>query len=86
MVQNAAARLVFNKTKRVDVAPLLIELHRPPVADCNEFKSLMLTYRVLAVPDLSYLNYLVRAQATTHCCILRMCCLAKPSYRHDNPD
>src|SRR4029434_2339583 len=32
MIQNAAARLVFNQPKRAHVTPLLIELHWLPVA------------------------------------------------------
>ena len=42
MIQNAAARLVFNQPKRAHVTPLLIELHWLPVAACIKFKSLML--------------------------------------------
>ena len=48
MIQNAAARLVFNQPKRAHVTPLLIELHWLPVAARIKFKSLMLAYRVIA--------------------------------------
>src|SRR4029434_10409343 len=44
MIQNAAARLVFNQPKRAHVTPLLIELHWLPVAARIKFKSLMLDY------------------------------------------
>ena len=47
MIQNAAARLVFNQPKREHVTPLLIELHWLPVAAHIKFKSLMLAYRVI---------------------------------------
>src|SRR4029434_10637788 len=47
MIQNAAARLVFNQPKRAHVTPLLIDLHWLPVAARIKFKSLMLAYRVL---------------------------------------
>ena len=58
MIQNAAARLVFNQPKRAHVTPLLIELHWLPVAARIKFKSLMLAYRVLAG------SALVRANVT----------------------
>ena len=62
MIQNAAARLVFNQPKRAHVTPLLIELHWLPVAACIKFKSLMLAYRVIAGSAPTYLNAtLVRA-------------------------
>ena len=64
MIQNAAARLVFNQPKRAHVTPLLIELHWLPVAARIKFKSLMLAYRVLAGSAPTYLNALVRANVT----------------------
>src|SRR4029434_2713154 len=56
MIQNAAARLVFNPTKRAPVTPLLIDLHWLPVAARIKFKSLMLAYRVLDGSARTYLN------------------------------
>src|SRR4029434_1932846 len=67
MIQNAAARLVFNQQKRAHVTPLLIDLHWLPVAARVKFKSLMLAYRVLAGSAPTYLNALVRANG---CCAL----------------
>ena len=64
MIQNAAARLVFNQPKRAHVTLLLIDLHWLPVAACIKFKSLMLAYRVLAGSAPTYLNALVRANVT----------------------
>ncbi len=45
MIQNAAARLVFNKPKRAHVTPLLISLYWLSVAARIKFKTLMLAYR-----------------------------------------
>ncbi len=45
MIQNAAARLVFNEPKRAHVTPLFIALHWQPVAARIKFKTLMLEYR-----------------------------------------
>ncbi len=45
MIQNAAARLVFNEPKRAHVTPLFISLHWLPVAARIKFKTLMLAYR-----------------------------------------
>ena len=64
MIQNAAARLVFNQPKRAHVTPLLIDLHWLPVAARIKFKSLMLAYRVLDGSAPTYLNALVRANVT----------------------
>jgi len=64
MIQNAAARLVFNQPKRAHVTPLLIELHWLPVDARIKFKSLMLAYRVIAGSAPIYLNALVGANVT----------------------
>ena len=64
MIQNVAARLVFNQPKKTHVTPLLIELHWLPVAARIKFKLLMLAYRVLAGSAPTYLNALVRANGT----------------------
>ncbi len=45
IIQNAAARLVFNEPKRANVTPLLISLHWLPVAARIKFKTLMLACR-----------------------------------------
>ncbi len=45
MIQNAAARLVFNEPKITHVTPLSISLHWLPVAAHIKFKTLMLAYR-----------------------------------------
>ncbi|KAI4881865.1 hypothetical protein NFI96_011956 [Prochilodus magdalenae] len=43
LVQNAAARLIFNLPKFIHVTPLLHSLHWLPVADCLRFKTLRST-------------------------------------------
>ena len=65
MVQNAAARLVFDQPKRAHVTPLFIELHWLPLAARIKFKSLMLAYKVLNGMAPIYLNALAKAYVTT---------------------
>ncbi len=57
MIQNAAARLVFNKPKRTHVTPLFISLHWLPVAARIKFKTLMLAYRTTTGSAPSYFHY-----------------------------
>ncbi len=45
IIQNVAARLVFNEPKRAHVTPLFISLHWQPFAAHIKFKTLMLAYR-----------------------------------------
>ncbi len=45
IIQNAAARLVFNEPKRAHVAPLFISLNWLLVAACIKFKTLILAFR-----------------------------------------
>ncbi len=60
MIQNAAARLVFNETKRAHVTPLFISLHWLPVAARIKFKTLMLAYRTTTGSAPSYFRSLLR--------------------------
>ncbi len=62
MIQNAAARLVFNEPKRTqkNVTPLFISLHWLPVAARIKFKTLMLAYRTTTGSALSYFHSLLR--------------------------
>ncbi len=67
MIQNAAARLVFNEPKRVplfvtptDVTPLFVSLHWLPVAACIKFKTLMIAYRTTTGFAPSYFHSLLR--------------------------
>ncbi len=47
LIQNAAARLIFNESKRTHVTPLFINLHWLAIAaQCIKFKALMFAYRI----------------------------------------
>ncbi|KAI2642373.1 hypothetical protein H4Q32_026077 [Labeo rohita] len=59
MIQNAAARLVFNEPKRAYVTPLFITLHWLPVAARIKFKTLMLAYRTATGSAPGYLHSLL---------------------------
>ncbi len=60
MIQNAAARLVFNEPKRAHVTPLFISLHWLPVAARIQFKTLMLAYRTATGSAPTYFHSLLR--------------------------
>ncbi len=60
MIQNAEARLVFNKPKRAHVTPLFVSLHWLPVAARIQFKTLMLTYRTTTGSAPTYFHSLLR--------------------------
>ncbi len=60
MIQNAAARLVFNEPKRAHVTPLFISLHWLPVAACIQFKTLMLAYKTTTGSAPAYFHSLLR--------------------------
>ncbi|KAK3526338.1 hypothetical protein QTP70_024275 [Hemibagrus guttatus] len=59
MIQNAAARLVFNLPKFSHTTPLLRSLHWRPVAARIRFKTLMLAYKAKNGPAPSYLKALI---------------------------
>ncbi len=60
MIQNAAARLVFNEPKRAHVTPLFVSLHWLTVAARIQFKTLMLAYRITTGSAPSYFHSLLR--------------------------
>ncbi len=60
MIQNAAARLVFNEPKRAHVTPLFVSLHWLPVAARIQFKTLMLAYRTTTNSEPAYFHSLLR--------------------------
>ncbi len=60
LIQNAAARLIFNETKRTHVTPLFINLHWLPIAACIKFKALMFAYRTTSGFAPLYLNSLLQ--------------------------
>ncbi len=61
MVQNAAARLVFNEPKRAHVTLLFVSLHWLPVAARIQFKTLMLAYRTTTGSASAYFHSLLRS-------------------------
>ncbi len=60
MIQNAAARLVFNEPKRAHVTPLFVSLHWLPVAARIQFKTLMIAYRTTTGSAPTYFHSLLR--------------------------
>ncbi|XDV14498.1 hypothetical protein PO909_014740 [Leuciscus waleckii] len=65
MIQNAAARLVFNEPKRAHVTPLFIYLHWLPLAARIKFKALTLAYRSITGSAPSYFHSLLRVYIPT---------------------
>ncbi len=60
LIQNTAARLIFNEPKRTHVTPLFINLHWPPIAARIKFKALMFAYRTTSGSAPLYLNSLLQ--------------------------
>ncbi len=60
MIQNAAARLVFNEPKRAHVTPLFVSLHWLQVAARIQFKTLMIAYRTTTGSAPTYFHSLLR--------------------------
>ncbi len=60
LIQNAAARLIFNEQKRTHVTPLFINLHWLPIAARIKFKALMFAYRTTSGSAPLYLNSLLQ--------------------------
>ncbi len=60
MIQNAAARLVFNGPKRAHVTPLFVSLHWLPVAARIKFKTLMIAYRTTTGSAPTYFHSLLQ--------------------------
>ncbi len=58
LIQNAAARLIFNEPKRTHVTPLFINLYGLPIAARIKFKALMFAYRTTSGSSPLYLNSL----------------------------
>ncbi|KAI4885283.1 hypothetical protein NFI96_013684 [Prochilodus magdalenae] len=63
LVQNSAARLIFNLPKFTHVTPLLCSLHWLPVVACIRFKTLMLAYKAKNGPAPPYLMAMVKSRA-----------------------
>ncbi len=60
MIQNVAARLVFNEPKRAHVTPLFISLHWLTGAALIKFKTPMLAYRTTTGSASTYFHSLLR--------------------------
>ncbi len=60
LIQNAAARLIFNEPKRMHVTSLFINLHWLPIAARIKFKALMFAYRTTSGSAPLYLNSLLQ--------------------------
>ncbi len=60
LIQNAAARLIFNEPKRTHVTPLFINLHWLPIAARIKFKALMFAHRTTSGSAPLYLNSLLQ--------------------------
>ncbi len=60
LIQNAAARVVFNEPKKAHVTPLFIRLHWLPIAARIKFKVLMFAYKTTTGTAPIYLNLLVQ--------------------------
>ncbi len=56
LIQNAAARLIFNEPKRMHVTPLFINLHWLPIAARIKFKALMFAYKTTSGSAPLYLH------------------------------
>ncbi len=63
LIQNAAARVVFNEPKKAHVTPLFIRLHWLPIAARIKFKVLMFAYKTTTGTAPIYLNLLVQTYA-----------------------
>ncbi len=61
LIQNAAARLIFNEPKTTHVIPLFINSHWLPIAACIKFKALMFAYRSTSGSAPLYLNSLLQS-------------------------
>ncbi len=82
LIQNAAARVVFNEPKKAHVTPLFIRLHWLPIAARIKFKVLMFAYKTTTGTAPIYLNSLVQTYAPSRS--LRSAserCLVVPSQR-----
>ncbi len=63
LIQNAAARAVFNEPKNAHVTPLFIRLHWLPIAARIRFKVLKFAYKTTTGAAPIYLNLLVQTYA-----------------------
>ncbi len=60
LIQNAAARLIFNEPKRTHITPLFINLHWLPITARIKFNALVFAYRTTSGSAPLYLNSLLQ--------------------------
>ncbi len=60
LIQNMAARLIFNEPKRMHVTPVFINLHWLPIAARIKFKALMFAHKITSGSAPLYLNSLLQ--------------------------
>ncbi len=73
LMQNVAARLIFNEPKRTHVTSLFINLHWLPIAaQCIKFKALMFAYRSTSGSAPLYLNSLLQTCMPLEACVLQV--------------
>ncbi len=82
LIQNAAARVVFNEPKKAHVTPLFISLHWLPIAARIKFKVLVFAYKKTTGAAPIYLNSLVQTYVRSRSLrSARERCLVVPSQK-----
>ncbi len=74
LIQNAAARLIFNEPKRTHVTSLFINLRWLPIAAHIKLKALMFAYKTSSVSAPLYLNSVLQTYVPLDACILQVNC------------
>ncbi len=72
LIQNTAARFIFNEPKRMHVTPLFINLHWLPIAARIKFKALMFAYKTTTGSEPLYLNSLHQTYVPLEACVLQV--------------
>ncbi len=72
LIQNAAARLIFNELNRMHVTPLFINLQWLTIAARIKFKALMFAYKTTTGSAPLYLNSLLQTYVPLEACILQV--------------
>ncbi len=80
LIQNAAARLIFNELKRMHVTPLFINLHWLPIAAHIKFKALMFAYKTTTASAPLYLNSVLQTYVPSRslCSASERCFIVHP--------
>ncbi len=72
LIQNAAARLIYNELKRMHVTPLFIKLHWLPIAARIKFKALMFAYKTITGSASLYLNSVLQTYVPLEASVLQV--------------